>query len=273
MNIGAERFSQAKRIVIKVGASSLIDLKTGHFNTLWLNNLADCCDQLMKEGREVIIVSSGAVMLGCNIIGMSFIKAKLQDKQTASSVGQIELMQRYKETFTRKGINVAQIILTIEDVENRKRYLSARKVIDQLLKKKVIPVVNQNDVIATAEIRFGDNDRLSARVAQISNADMLVLYSNVDGLYTSDPTINKYAEFIKEVYEVNSDIENMAGDSPSGSGGMSAKVASAKIALNARCNAVIINSKNPNSLRDIVANEKATWFLPDVDSHSKYLKA
>jgi glutamate 5-kinase len=272
MNIAAVKFKEAKRIVIKIGASQLIDIKTGNVNTSWLNNLTSLCADLIKEKKEIVIVSSGAVILGCNILNIPHIKSSLGDKQIASSVGQIELMDRYKTSFALQSLNVAQVVLTIEDIENRKRFTSARNVIEGLIGRKVIPIINQNDVIATAEIRFGDNDRLSARAAQIANADLLILFANLDGLYTQDPTIDKNASFIKEVYEVNSDVEKMATDSMMNTGGMSAKVAAAKIAMNYNCKVVIANGKNPNALKNIIDNGRATCFIPGNSSNTKYLK-
>jgi glutamate 5-kinase len=264
---------KSDRIVIKVGSSHLVDSNKTIFHESWLNSLVDDVIELQKKGKKVIIVTSGAIALGYSKLGMAPNKAKLKDKQTASCCGQVELMNHYKKSFSRYGVDVAQILLTIEDVENRRHVLSARNVIDQLLKLGIVPIINENDVIATAEIRFGDNDRLAARVTQVTNSDLLVLLSNVDGLFMEDPSFGQKSDFIAEIYEISPDIEKMAGDSPTGSGGMSAKIAAAKIALNSGCNSVITYGKHNNPIKKLIEGYNSTWVLPNISTNQKYKKA
>lgn len=262
-----------KRIVIKVGASQIYNYQTKKINIDWLTKLIKEIDDIRNLGKEVVIVTSGAIAMALKVLNIDFYKAKLLEKQALACIGQVELMGMYKDMFAKHGVDIAQVLLTIEDVESRKRYLSTRNVIDYLISNKILPIINENDAIATAEIRFGDNDRLSARVAQIANAELLVLFSNCDGLYTSNPQIDRDAELVKEVYEISTDIEKMAGDAPDGSGGMSAKIVAAKIALSSGCKVVIVNSQKNYDLVDALSGKtRSTWFITNHSSNVKYLK-
>ena len=209
-----------KKIVVKIGSSSIVDEKNKKIKTNWLNSI--CKDiKSIHSNRKIIIVCSGAIALGSKIISNKSLR-RLEDKQAAAAIGQIELTKNWHQVLKKNNINAAQILLTLEDSEIRLRYLNARKTINALHKKNIIPIINENDTVATEEIRFGDNDRLAARVAQMIDADLLILLSDVDGLYDESPNKNKEAKKIKEIYKINSKIENMASKefSPLGSGGM-----------------------------------------------------
>jgi glutamate 5-kinase len=263
-------FEEASKIVIKVGSSFLIDPKTGAVQESWLDAFVDDVADLVKSGKKIVVVVSGSVAIGCHKLGINMLKAKLQEKQNASVFGQHQLMHLYQDSFSRHGIEVAQALLTTEDIENRKRFLSIKTIIDYLLSKNIIPVVNENDLIANTEIRFGDNDRLSARVAQIVGANLLCMLSLVDGLFSVDPKIYPTAKFVSEVYDISSDVEKMADDSVAKTGGMSAKVAAAKIALNSDCNAIFINGTFENPIKRILEGARCTKFLVDKDATQKY---
>ena len=263
-------FEQANKIVIKVGSSFLVDPKTGELQQAWLNSIVDDIAGLIKEGKKIVIVSSGSVALGCCNLGLNLLKVKLQDKQNASVYGQHKMMNLYQNSFSRYGIEVAQALLTTEDIENRKRFLSIKHIIEYLLDKNIIPIINENDLIANTEIRFGDNDRLSARVAQIVSADLLFMLSLVDGLFSVDPKIYPSAQFVSEIYDISSDVEKMADDSLTKTGGMSAKVAAAKIALNSNCNVIFANGCFNNPIKRIIEGARCTSFLLDKDATQKY---
>ena len=198
-----------KKIVVKIGSSSIINSKTKKINSNWLNKLCNDIDKYHKE-KKVIIVCSGAIALGSALIKKNKILRKLEDKQAAASVGQIELAHQWRLHLKKHKINIAQVLITLEDSEVRRRYLNARKTINTLLDNKVIPVVNENDTVATEEIRYGDNDRLAARVAQMIDADLLILLSDVDGLYDKNPKKNKNAKKISEVFKINNFIEKLS---------------------------------------------------------------
>ena len=261
---------KAKRLVIKIGTNHIIDKRSNTVKTSWLDSLVDDIVKLKTQGKEVIIVSSGAIPLGMSALSPLSHKIKLLDKQVASCCGQVELITAYKKSFERHNIAIAQSLLTIEDAENRKHFVSARKVFNALLKSGVVPIVNENDTIATAEIRFGDNDRLSARVAQMAEAHLLILLSNVDGMYTADPGFNRNISFVPEVYDISTEVEKMAMDSTLSSGGMSAKVAAAKIMLNAKHPTVITSGLVNNPITSILNGARATWFTFLEGSHQKY---
>lgn len=262
--------NQAKKIVIKVGSSFIIDPRYGTVNQEWVDSLVDDMALLIDSGKEVILVSSGAIVLGCNMLKINVTKTKLQEKQNAAVCGQHELMALYKKSFARHNISVAQALVTIEDVENRKRFLSIQSSFDYLLERKIIPIVNENDLIANTEIRFGDNDRLSARISQMCNADLLIMLSLVDGLFTADPRLEKNSKFVSEIYEISTDVESMASDSPQKTGGMSAKVASAKIALNNRCNIIITNGTFYHPIRRLSDGARYSAFINNPESKTKY---
>src|SRR5690242_4736912 len=231
----------ARRLIVKIGSALLVDDATGQIRRAWLDALADDVARCRARGQEVLLVSSGAIAVGRRHLGLTGRNLRLEEKQAAAATGQIRLAHAYQEMLARHGITVAQILLTPEDTEERRRHLNARATLTQLLALKAIPVINENDTVATAEIRFGDNDRLAARVAQMVSADTLVLLSDIDGLYTADPRIDTAARHIPEVRELAAEIEAMAGAAPPGmsSGGMVTKLAAARIAMTAGCRMVI----------------------------------
>ena len=263
---GDSRLATARRVVIKVGSALLVERSTGRVNRSWLESLADDVAALRARGQEVVLVSSGAIALGRRELGLPAGKLRLEESQAAAAVGQIRLAHAWKEVLERRGSQVAQVLLTLGDTEQRRRYLNARNTLTALLRLGAIPVINENDTVATAEIRYGDNDRLAARVAQMVSADCLVLLSDVDGLYTSDPTRDPSAEFIPEVPRITPEIEAMAGGSASdvGSGGMATKVIAAKIAVAAGSSLCIAAGRETHPLRRIEAGARCTWFLADA---------
>ena len=209
--LAARRFTDAKRIVVKVGSTLLVDSDKGRLNRSWLESLAADVAACRKRGQDVILVSSGAIALGRRHLNLGGAKLKLEESQAAAAVGQIRLAHAYKELLDTHEITVAQILLTLGDTEQRRRYLNARGTLNTLLALGAVPVINENDTVATAEIRYGDNDRLAARVAQMIGADCLVLLSDIDGLYTANPNDDPDAQFIARVLEITSTIEAMAG--------------------------------------------------------------
>jgi glutamate 5-kinase len=261
----ARRLTEAKRIVVKVGSALLVDADKGRLNRTWLETFAADVADLRKRGQEVILVSSGAIALGRRHLGLTEGKLKLEESQAAAAVGQIRLAHAYKELLEAHDITVAQILLTLGDTEQRRRYLNARGTLNTLLSLGSVPVINENDTVATAEIRYGDNDRLAARVAQMVGADCLVLLSDIDGLYTANPSEDPDAEFIARVLEITPAIEAMAGGAGSGgmgSGGMQTKIAAAKIAMSAGCHLCIAKGAHPHPLQRIEEGARCTWFVP-----------
>ncbi|MGC3979856.1 MAG: glutamate 5-kinase [Steroidobacteraceae bacterium] len=258
---------RARRIVVKVGSSLLVERSTGQVHRSWLETLAQDIQQLRANGQEVLLVSSGAIALGRRQLGLAPGKLKLEESQAAAAVGQIRLAHAWTEALQQHELTVAQILLTFGDTEQRHRYLNARSTLNTLLKLGSIPVINENDTVATAEIRYGDNDRLAARVAQMISADCLVLLSDVDGLYTADPTRDPNARFIPEVHGITAEIEAMAGgvSSDVGSGGMATKVAAAKIAVAAGCHMCVSLGKELHPLKRIAEGARCSWFYPDVN--------
>jgi glutamate 5-kinase len=256
----------ARRVVIKIGSALLVEDESGAIRRTWLDALADDVAMLRARGAEVLIVSSGAISVGRRHLGLTGRTIRLEEKQAAAATGQIRLAHAYQETLARHGITVAQILLTPEDTEARRRHLNARATMDQLLKLGAVPVINENDSVATEEIRFGDNDRLAARVAQMVSADTLILLSDIDGLYTADPRKRADAAHIPVVTEVTAEIEAMGGEAATGysSGGMVTKLAAAKIALAAGCRMAITFGKKTNPLRALDEGAPATWFLPSA---------
>jgi glutamate 5-kinase len=254
----------AKRVVVKIGSALLVDDETGGIRRKWLDALADDVAALRKSGQEVVLVSSGAIAVGRRHLGLTEGVLRLEEKQAAAATGQIRLAHAYQETLARHGITVAQVLLTLDDTEERRRHLNARSTLSTLLQFGAVPVINENDTVATSEIRFGDNDRLAARVAAMISADTLVLLSDIDGLYTADPRKDKSARLIGEVTEVTVEIEAMAGAAPTGysSGGMITKIAAARIAMSAGCRMVIASGKTMNPLQTILDGGTCSWFLP-----------
>jgi len=262
---GKSRLATARRVVVKIGSALLVERSTGRVNRSWLEALAEDIARLRSRGQEVVLVSSGAIALGRRQLGLAPGKLRLEESQAAAAVGQIRLAHAWKEVLEQHDFTVAQVLLTLGDTEQRRRYLNARNTLTALLKLGSIPVINENDTVATAEIRYGDNDRLAARVAQMVSADCLVLLSDVDGLYTADPTRDTGAKFIAEVPRITADIEAMAGGSASdvGSGGMATKVLAAKIAVAAGCHMCVAAGREQNPLRRIESGSRCTWFVAD----------
>ena len=262
----AAPLTQARRIVVKVGSALLVDGETGRVNRTWLETLIEDLLRLRKRGQRVILVSSGAIALGRRRLGLKHGTLRLEESQAAAAVGQIRLAHAYKELLEGCDVTVAQVLLTLEDSERRRRYLNARATLEALLALGALPVINENDTVATAEIRYGDNDRLAARVAQMVGADCLVLLSDVEGLYSADPNREPGARFIHEVPEITPEIEAMAGRSASqvGSGGMTAKIAAARIAVAAGCHMCIAAGVHRHPLRRIEEGADCTWFVPSA---------
>ncbi|MEM7620246.1 MAG: glutamate 5-kinase [Pseudomonadota bacterium] len=270
-------WTSAKRVVIKIGSSLLIHPENGTLNTKWLTSLAKDLNDLSKQGKEVIVVSSGAIALGRKLLNLKAGNLKLEESQAAAAVGQVSLAHAYSDAFKAYGIPTAQILLTLDDTEQRRRYLNARSTISTLLKLNVIPVVNENDTVATTEIRYGDNDRLAARVGTMMSTDCVVLLSDIDGLYTASPIQNPSAQHMPEVSEINPDIEAMAGDVGTvySKGGMITKIEAAKIAVSAGTHLVITTGKVLNPIQTWQNGGRATWFLSKgnpIKARKKWIK-
>lgn len=258
---------EAQRIVVKIGSALLTDRTTGGIKAAWLNSLMDDVAALTRAGKEVILVSSGSIALGRHTLNLPKGPLALEQSQAAAAVGQISLAHAYQELAAARGLTAAQVLLTLGDTEERRRYLNARNTIEVLLSLKAVPVVNENDTVATTEIRYGDNDRLSARVASMISADCLVLLSDIDGLYTAPPNENPDAKHIPLVTEITSEIEAMAGDAGTelSKGGMKTKITAGKIALAAGTNMVITTGKIHHPLRAISEGARVTWFIAKSD--------
>ena len=256
--------ARARRVVIKVGSALLVDGATGRLNRSWLETLIEDIVRLRRAGKQVVLVSSGAIALGRRHLGLSKGPLRLEESQAAAAVGQIRLAHAYKELLEDREIPVAQVLLTLEDSEQRRRYLNARATLSELLARGAVPVINENDTVATAEIRYGDNDRLAARVAQMISADCLLLLSDIDGLYTADPNRDPAAEFIPVVRAITPEIEAMAGGSASevGRGGMTTKVMAARIAVAAGVHMCISAGAHRHPVRRIEQGALCTWFVP-----------
>jgi glutamate 5-kinase len=262
----------ARRVVLKIG-SALLVADDGEIRRSWLDALVDDIARMRQRGQEIVVVTSGAIAIGRRHLGLRGRVLRLEEKQAAAATGQIRLAHAYQESLARHGVTVAQILLTPDDTESRRRHLNARATFAQLLALGAIPVVNENDTIATAEIRFGDNDRLAARVAQMTSADMLVLLSDIDGLYSADPRRDPSARHIPLVREIGPEVAAMAGAAPPGysSGGMVTKLAAARIAMQAGC-AMLIAEGEPQAgqapLAAIEAGARATLFLAGGEPRS-----
>lgn len=258
-------FEQAHRLIIKVG-SSLIIGADNQVRENWLKTLAEDIAELRKQGKQVTIVTSGAVGLGRGALGYGTRKLELEEKQAAAACGQITLISHWAKAFqfeNAESFYPAQILLTLDDSENRRRYLNACTTLNTLLaESQIIPIVNENDTVATEELGVGDNDRLAARVAQMISADLLVLLSDIDGLYAANPFTNPTAEFIAEVNQITPEIEAMAGGAGSlfGSGGMRTKIEAAKIAVAAGCNMIIGRGAEDYPVKRLAGGERHTFF-------------
>ncbi|MDH3232285.1 MAG: glutamate 5-kinase [Alphaproteobacteria bacterium] len=263
----APSLNEARRIVVKIGSALLVDDASGQVRRDWLDALAEDIAARHGAGQDVLIVSSGAIAVGRRHLGLTGRELRLEEQQAAAATGQIRLAHAYQDALAKHGITVAQILLTLEDTEARRRHLNARSTIESLLKLRAIPVINENDTVATIEIRYGDNDRLAARVAQMASADTLILLSDIDGLYTGDPRRDEAAEHVPEVTRITAEIEAMAGEAAPGysSGGMVTKLAAAKIAYGAGCRMAIVDGTGHHPLRAIENGARCTWFLPDQE--------
>ena len=256
--------NNSKVIVIKIGSSLLVD-HNKKVRKKWLSSFAKDVKKLKLQNKKIIIVSSGAIALGCKKMNYNKIKLKLDKSQAIASIGQIELMNLFSQTFSKFKLNISQILLTLDDTEERRRSINAKRTLENLFKLDYIPIVNENDTIATSEIKFGDNDRLASRVAQITNGDILVLFSDVDGLYTKNPKKFKDAKLIKEVRDFK-EIKNIniKGMTQFGSGGMNTKIEAAKICNLSGCDMVIANGLNLNPITKIEKNNSSTWFISKI---------
>ena len=258
-------FSDYKRIIIKVGSSLLINKKTRTIREDWLLALSEDIANLRKIEKEILIVSSGAIALGRDILVSKQKTLNLEENQAAASIGQIELAYSWKDALRKQNIKCAQVLLSPDDTETRRRHLNARATLATLIKSQVVPVINENDTVTTSEIKFGDNDRLAARVAQMSSSDLLILLSDIDGLYDQNPHHSNKAKHIPIVDEVNDGIINMAGSShyEYASGGMITKVDAAKISSLSGCALIICNGEGKNPILELSKGGKHTLFKPN----------
>ncbi len=259
--------TDAKRLVVKIGSALLVDAETGKLRQDWLTSLASDVARIKARGTDVILVSSGSIALGRGVLDLPLTSLALEQSQAAAAVGQIQLARAYEEALAPHGITAGQVLVTLEDSEDRRRYLNSRATMETMLGFGVIPIVNENDTIATDEIRYGDNDRLAAQVAVTIGADQLILLSDVDGLYTANPKINSAAKHIDYVDKITPEIEAMAGDAGSGlsKGGMITKVIAARIATEAGCAMAITLGTSLYPLGKLENGSRATWFAAQTD--------
>jgi glutamate 5-kinase len=263
MSAKAPALGDFRRIVVKVGSSLIVDAEASRVKEDWLASLSDDVARLHRDKRDVLVVSSGAIVLGRAVLRLPKGPLKLEDSQAAAAVGQIALARTWTEALSRHGITAGQVLVTLQDTEERRRYLNARSTIERLLAWRAVPVINENDTVATNEIRYGDNDRLAARVATMASADLLVLLSDVDGLYDAPPGANKAAQHIPLVSRITGEIEAMAGAAGSelSRGGMQTKVEAGKIATQAGTHMVIASGRIAHPLQAIADGARCTWFL------------
>lgn len=259
--------SRMRRIVVKIGSSLLADPKTGALNQPWLKALGDDLARLKTRGQDIVVVSSGAIALGRASLGLGGGTLKLDESQAAAAIGQITLAHAYRDALAAHDLNAAQILLTLNDTEERRRYLNARSTLQTLLKLGAVPIVNENDTVATSEIRYGDNDRLAARVAGMISADCLVLLSDIDGFYTKAPasggSAQQTAQRLDEIHDITAEIAAMAGGATSnvGSGGMVTKLEAARIATRAGAHMVIAKGDQHRPLEALENGANCTWFV------------
>ncbi|MHC8508836.1 MAG: glutamate 5-kinase [Rhodospirillales bacterium] len=262
---GKDRLTGAARVVVKIGSALLVDQQSGDIRADWLATLAEDVMAMRAAGQDVLIVSSGAIAAGRRRLGFAPGQLRLEESQAAAACGMMRLAHAYEEALAAHGGTLAQVLLTLDDSEDRRRYINARNTLTTLLKAGAVPLINENDTVATDEIRFGDNDRLAARVAAMTGADALVLFSSVDGFYSADPSQGAAAEFIPEVREITPEIEAMAGPAgaPDGSGGMITKLAAAKIAVAAGCHMAVADGRGAHPVRRLCENGAGagTWFI------------
>ncbi|OKP80233.1 glutamate 5-kinase [Ensifer adhaerens] len=252
-----------RRVVIKIGSALLVDRATG-LKKAWLDAMCADIAGLKAKGVEVLVVSSGAIALGRTVLNLPAGALKLEESQAAAAVGQIALARAWSESLSTDAIVAGQVLLTLGDTEERRRYLNARATINQLLKLGAVPIINENDTVATTEIRYGDNDRLAARVATMVGADLLVLLSDIDGLYTAPPHLDPNARFLETIAEITPEIEAMAGGAASelSRGGMRTKIDAGKIATTAGCAMIIASGKPNHPLAAIEDGARSSWFAP-----------
>lgn len=262
-----DRLIKAKRVVIKIGSALLVDQESGAIRRDWLAALADDIAALHGQGKQVAVVSSGAIAAGRRHLGLTGRALRLEEKQAAAATGQIRLAHAYEEALARHKITVAQVLLTLDDTEERRRHLNARSTLNQLLTLGAVPLINENDTVATQEIRYGDNDRLAARVAAMISADVLVLLSDIDGMYEADPRKVPDTKHIPEIGEITPAIEAMAGAAPEGysSGGMITKIQAAKITLGAGCHLALAEGHSLNPVRRLLEGGRCTWFAASAN--------
>ncbi len=253
-----------RRVIVKIGSALLVDAERGTLHRRWLEALAADLARCRGRGQDVIIVSSGAIALGRRHLRFSSRDLKLEEKQAAAATGMVRLAHAYEEVLGRQGMTVAQVLLTLDDSDDRRRYLNARNTLSTLLRLGAVPLINENDTVATDEIRFGENDRLAGRVAAMISADVLVLLSDIDGFYSTDPRREPGARHIPIIDQITPEIEAMAGSTRTdyGSGGMITKIAAAKSAVAAGCATVVADGKPLHPLRAIEDGARCTWFLP-----------
>ena len=259
------QLKNSKIIIIKIGSSLLVE-NNKKIRKKWLASFAKDVQRLKSKNKRIIIVSSGAIALGCKKMKFSKKNLKLDKSQAIASIGQIELMNLFSKTFSRYNLNISQILLTLDDTEERRRSINAKRTLENLFQLDYIPIVNENDTIATSEIKYGDNDRLASRVAQITNADTLILLSDVDGLFTKNPKKFKDAKLIKKITDLKKDIHNVniKGITEYGSGGMITKIQAAKICNLAGCNMIIANGLNMYPINQIEKKNNCTWFISKI---------
>ena len=266
---------KAKTIVIKIGSSILID-ENKKIREKWLSEFSKDIQNLKKRGKNIILVSSGAIALGCKALGLNKKNLKLEKSQAIASIGQIELMNLFKKKFNSRKINISQILLTLEDTEKRRRAINAKRTFENLFNIGFVPIVNENDSIATSEIKYGDNDRLASRVSQISGADCLILLSDVDGLFSKNPKLFKNAKLISKIENIDDKIEkvSMKSGSEFGTGGMKTKIDAAKVCQLSGCYMAIANGKINRPIKKIINENKCTWFIPKIsklDARKKWI--
>lgn len=254
----------SKRLVVKIGSALLVDRETGDLRSDWLHALALDVAWLKGQGTDVILVSSGSIALGRGVLGLPATDLLLEQSQAAAAVGQIRLARAYEEALAPHGITTAQVLVTLEDSANRRRYLNSRATLAQLIGLNVVPIVNENDTIATDEIRYGDNDRLAAQVAVTVGADQLILLSDIDGFYSANPSDDPTATRYDVIEQITPELEAMAGDAGSGlsKGGMKTKLMAAKTAMAAGCAMAICDGFANRPLSALNDGANATWFVP-----------
>jgi glutamate 5-kinase len=260
----------ARRVVIKIGSALLVDQPEGALRESWLAGVVADITDLRVQGTEVIVVSSGAIALGRPLLRLTQKRPRLEENQAAAAVGQIRLAQAWTNALAARKLTAAQLLLTLADTEDRRRYLNARATLKTLLALRCIPVINENDTVATSEVRFGDNDRLAARVAEMIEADQLILLSDIDGLYAADPRREAAAAHIAVVENLTPEIESMGGEPPPGysSGGMRTKLVAARIATQAGCAMAIAFGRTDRPLAALASGARCTWFLPAPEGRS-----